>query len=136
MKTWLARTIVLTSAIGLVSFFGVAGAADTPDIETVMKKVNSGKGLSKAISRDLQENPVKWDVASKKSKEISELVDCLAKNDPPKGDKKSWEKLAKEYAASAKALNTACEKKDKSAATTALGKMTRSCKACHDAHRG
>jgi cytochrome c556 len=136
MKTWVARTIVLTSAIGLVSFFGVAGAADTPDIETVMKKVNSGKGLSKAIAKDLQESRVNWDAVTKKSKEMLELVDCLAKNDPPKGDKKSWEKLAKEYATSAKTLNTACEKKDKSGATTALGKMGRSCKTCHDAHRG
>lgn len=136
MKTWMTRTIVLTSAIGLISLFGVADAADTPDIETIMKKVNSGRGLQKAVSKDLQENRIDWDAVTKKSKEMFELIDCMAKNDPPKGDKKSWEKLTKEYSANAKALNTACEKKDKSAANTAIGKLSRACKTCHDAHKG
>lgn len=136
MKTWVARTVVLASAIGFISFLGIADAADTPDIETVMKKVNSGRGLQKALSKDLQDNKINWDAATKKAKEMNELIDCLAKNDPPKGDKKSWEKLTKEYSANAKALSTACEKKDKSGATAAIGKMGRSCKACHDAHKG
>jgi hypothetical protein len=135
MKTWFARTAVMAAAFAFLAAFGAADAADNPDIETIMKKVNSGKGLHKALSKDLQESKVDWDSATKKSKEIHDLISDLGKNDPPKGDKKSWEKLTKEYAANAKALNEACEKKDKSAATSTQGKINRSCKTCHDAHK-
>jgi cytochrome c' len=136
MKSRLARFGAFAMAFAFVTTLAVAGAVDNPDIETIMKKVNGGKGLQKALGKDLQASTINWEDAGKKSKEIQELVDSLGKNEPPKGDKKSWEKLTKDYAANAKALNEACEKKDKSAAGAALGKMSRSCKSCHDAHKG
>src|SRR6478672_1035890 len=105
MKSRLARFGVLAMAFAFVTTLAVAGAVDNPDIETIMKKVNGGKGLQKALNKDLQASTVNWEEAGKKSKEIQELVDSLGKNEPPKGDKKSWEKLTKDYAANAKALN-------------------------------
>jgi hypothetical protein len=127
--------VVMAAVIGFVAVVG-ADAADTPDISTIMKKVNSGKGLQKALAKDLQAPTVNWADAAKKSKEIYELVSSLPKNEPPKGDKTSWEKHTKEYVANAKALNEACEKKDKNAATGAAMKMGRACMMCHNAHKG
>ena len=137
MKTWFARMAVLAVALGSFTVLGVQAADDsTPDIETVMKKVNSGKGLQKALVGDLKAANVDWDAATKKSKEMLTLISALGKNSPPKGDKASWEKHTKDYVANAKALNEACEKKNKSGAEAALGKMGKSCKACHDSHKG
>ena len=59
----------------------------------------------------------------------------LVKNDPPKGDKEGWEKLAKAYAASGKSLAEAAEKEDAAKAKAATKKLQTSCKACHDAHK-
>lgn len=138
MKTWFARMAVLAIALGSFTVLGVQAADDSaPDIETVMKKVNGGKsGLQKSLAGDLKASSVDWDSATKKSKEMFTLISALGKNSPPKGDKASWEKHCKEYTANAKALNEACEKKNKSGADAALGKLGRSCKSCHDAHKG
>ena len=136
MKMWFARTAAIAAAVTLLVVFG-AGAADNPDIETIMKKVNGKKGgLHPTLMTDLKAATIDWDAATKKAKEYCDLAGCLGKNDPPKGDKQSWEKLAKDYASNAKALNDACEKKDKAAATSALGKISGSCGSCHKAHRG
>jgi len=136
MKSWFVRAAVLAAAFASLAVYGIADAADNPDIETIMKKVNGGKGLHKSLAKDLQASPIDWDAAAKKSKEYNDLVSALGKNEPPKGEKKSWDKLTKEYAENAKALNEACEKKDKTAAVSTQGKISRSCKSCHDAHKG
>jgi len=136
MKMWFTRVAAMAAAFALLTVFS-AGAADNPDIETIMKKVNAKKGgLHAALMSDLKAGTVDWDAASKKSKEYYDLVSSLGKNDPPKGDKKSWEKLTKDYTDNAKTLADACEKKDKSGATGALGKISNSCMTCHRAHRG
>lgn len=137
MKTWFARMAVVAVALGSFTVLGVQAADDSaPDIETVMKKVNGKGGLQKAITGDLKSGTVDWDATTKKSKEILTLISALGKNSPPKGDKASWEKHTKDYTANAKALNEACEKKNKPGAEAALGKLGRSCKGCHDAHKG
>jgi cytochrome c556 len=136
MKSRLARFGVLAMAFAFVTTLAVAGAVDNPDIETIMKKVNGKTGLHKAIATDLKAANIDWDAEQKKSKEYYELISSLGKNDPPKGDKKSWEKLTKSYADNAKSLNDACEKKDKSGVNSALNKIQGSCMACHKAHRG
>ena len=136
MKSRLARFGVLAMAFAFVTTLAVAGAVDNPDIETIMKKVNGKNGLHKAIATDLKAANIDWDAEQKKSKEYYDLASSLGKNDPPKGDKKSWEKLTKSYADNAKSLNESCEKKDKPGANTALNKIQGSCMACHKAHRG
>ncbi len=136
MKSWMTRLAGMALTLTALTVYGVADAASMPDIETIMKKVNSGKGLFKALDKDLKAPNVDWDACAKKSQEILDLVSALGKNEPPKGDKKSWEKMTKDYTANAKALKEACDKKDKSAAMNAARKMGGSCKACHDAHKG
>ena len=60
---------------------------------------------------------------------------ALPKNDPPRGDKEAYEKLAEAYASAGKALETAAEKEDLSGSRTAFRKISASCKACHKSHR-
>ena len=65
----------------------------------------------------------------------AELGSALPKNDPPKGDKESWKKLAEAYSSQCKALNEAAEKKDLVGAKHAFGKHRTACMSCHRAHR-
>lgn len=60
----------------------------------------------------------------------------LGKNEPPKGDKESWEKLTKSYLDTAKQLDKAAQAKEKSKAVVAHTKLTKMCMACHKAHKG
>ena len=138
MKKWLLGSTAL--ALGLLALLadGPAGAADatTPTIDAIMKKVNGKNGLHrKGLPDALKATPVDWANVQKQTKEYADLAGALGKNDPPKGDKASWEKLTKSYADSAKELFTAAEKKDKDTITSVQGKIGRTCMNCHKAHR-
>ena len=113
-------------------------AADekVPTIEDIMQAVNKKKGgLHTDVGDALKMGAVDWDSVKTKTKQYAAMADFLGKNDPPKGSKGSWEKLTKMYAEDAKALNTAAEKKDKSAAMSAHRKLQGECMGCHKAHR-
>jgi cytochrome c556 len=125
---------------GGLLFAVVAGAiaADDkhPSIDEIMKKVNNAKtGLHKKVGEGLKSAAPNWDEMQKQMKDYTKLCSSLCKNDPPKGDKASWEKLCKAYAEEAKKLQEAVDKKDKDAANKAHKALSKSCKACHDAHR-
>jgi cytochrome c556 len=137
MKKWLlGMTAVALGALGVLSDGGVvAGDATTPTCSEIMKKVNGKGGLHKALPTALKANPVDWAGVQKQTKEYSELAANLGKNDPPKGEKASWQKLTKTYADGAKNLHTAVEKKDKDAALMAHGAIGKMCMNCHRTHR-
>src|SRR4051794_19111921 len=82
----------------LAGFVGVAIAADDPNISEVMKKVNSKKGLMPKVNEGLKADKQDWDALKTQSHDMKKLIDALAKNEPPKGSKESWEKLTKKYA--------------------------------------
>ncbi len=70
------------------------------------------------------------------SQEIVRLTAGLAKHTPPKGDKASFEKQAKAFAAAAAALDQTVAKRDKGTAFAAWKQMEeQTCKTCHQAHR-
>ena len=132
MKTWLlglaAAGLMLTNL----------GAADdkVPSVDEIMKAVNKKKGgLHADVADLLKAGSVDWTTVQDKTKKYSAMADFLGKNDPPQGDKKSWEKLTKAYAAEAKALYDAAGKKDKSGCNSAMGKLQKSCMGCHKVHR-
>ena len=105
-------------------------------VKEIMGKLNKGpKAMTLAIKRALQAPSPSWDEIQKETQEYANLVKALGQAEPPTGDKSSWEKLTSEYVASATALDQAVQKKDKSAALAAHGKITRSCLNCHKAHR-
>jgi hypothetical protein len=115
---------------------GATAAVGVPTIHDIMEQVNRRKsGLHSEVGEALQAESIDWAGVEPKTKNYAALVDFLGKNDPPKGDKASWESLSKSYAADAQALYAAAEKKDKDAALSAHQKLSDSCMGCHRAHR-
>jgi cytochrome c556 len=128
----------LTAALGLLAVVTVAAATDdkTPDISTIMTKVNKGSTcIHRKVKGQLDAATVNWKDAATLVKEYKTLAEALGKNDVPKGDKASWTKLTKEYSDNVTKLADAVDKKDKSAALKAHGAISKSCKACHDEHK-
>ncbi len=126
--------------IGVLVVFGLtaglAGAGKLMTVKQIMGKLNKGpNALTPSLKRSLQKDQPDWTQIQEQSKEYATLSTELTKTTPPRGDKASWEKLTKEYAAAAKSLEVASAKRDKGAALAAHGKLTKACSACHKAHR-
>ena len=83
----------------------------------------------------LKGNSPDWESVQKEAKLFKKYGDALPKNDPPRGKKEAYEKLAKAYAASAKSLEEAAEKENLKGARDALKKIQGSCTACHKSHK-
>lgn len=109
-------------------------AEDFASVHDIMKKGHGGKkSLLNQIKAGAKEE--KWDDIAKPAKDLKKFGEELGKNKPEKGDDDSWKKLTKEYAGNMTAIADGVEKKDQKATTEALGKMNKSCKACHDSHK-
>lgn len=131
---------VLVSAGLMAAMVQVSLRADeqkTPSIKQVMRKLHGGQNSElRQVRKDLMANPPEWDKVKKLTKDFVILGASLAKNEPPRGEKDSWTKLANEYFENAKAMDDAAQKEDKDAALAAQKKLATSCKSCHDLHRG
>jgi len=122
--------------VALVAMLGVAGVIGAASIDEIMTKGHKAKtGLRAQIKSGAEMANPNWADIQKKSKEFVDLASGLVKNDPPKGDKASWEKLCKEYVDLVKAIDEAAAKKDAKALAAADKKLGASCKGCHDAHQ-
>lgn len=136
IQRWWIVAAAVAGVLVMGNYVEQAFAADTPTIETIMQKVNKRKsGLHDEVNQALKAGKIDWDGIQSKTKEYASLAESLGKNDPPMGGKASWEKLTKEYAANAKALNDAAQKKDKAAAQKAWNTIQNSCMSCHRVHR-
>lgn len=136
----MTRTLLHSLSLGLLltlqpRFVGGQGEK-LPDIKEIMGKLNKPTGVYYSLSRELKEDEPMWDEAKQQSKLLAQLAAALPRNAPPKGDKASWDALAKTYTDNARAVNLAVQKMDKAAAQTALRKMGGdACMICHKAHR-
>jgi cytochrome c556 len=130
MTGWLLAAAVAVWA--LTSAVTVAEEADV-SIKDVMAKANKPGGLVSKIGKSLKGGD--WDAVTADAKELVPLAEALAKNEPPKGDKASWEKLCGAYTENAKKLLAAAEKKDAKAAMAAQGALAKSCGGCHKTHK-
>jgi hypothetical protein len=127
--------------IGMVATYGVAMSANADkvnvnadaDISDVMKKSFKDKdAYNKTIPAAVKGE--KWEDAAKLAKEWNELAMALAKNKPPKGEAKSWEKLCGGFVDNTKTILEGAEKKDAKVVTKAIGSFN--CMACHKNHKG
>ena len=130
------RVVVLVVA-GLVS--GPAGASsddETPSIKKVMSKLHKGKN---APLKQAQGSPerrfARLGGGSERGQALRDLRRALPKNDPPRGEKESYEKLAKAYASAAKSLEESAEKEDLKGSRDAFKKISTSCMPCHKSHK-
>ena len=129
-------SLMVAGLLGVVFFLNASTAEDkkTPSIKDVMKKSAGKTGLCAKCAAATKAE--KWDDAQASAKELAELGEALAKNPCPGGDADSWKKLSKKYAEQTAAIKEAADKKDGKALSTAIGAFTKSCKECHDAHKG
>jgi len=108
-----------------------------PSIKAIMTKAHKGgDSLLATVGKDLKAADPDWEDVQKKTKELVKLGTSLGKNEPPKGEKASWEKLTKSYLDTAKQLDKGAQAKEKSKAVAAHTKLTKMCAACHKAHKG
>ena len=116
---------------------GVQSDEKAPSIKKIMGVLHKGaKGHLNKVKAALKGESPDWAEVLKDAKAIAKNGAYLEKNDPPKGSKADWEKLAKAYASSGKSLEVAAEKEDLTKARAATKKLSTSCKACHDSHKG
>ena len=137
MKSWIvALAVAVMIPVGAVAF----GAFDdaTYDNETVMKSLfqkKSGK-FSVVLKKQVDASPTNWEELQKTTEEIAKYGKALGKNEPEKGSKDSFKKLADKLADNTKALDEAADAKDLAKVKASQKAIGGSCKACHDAHRG
>jgi cytochrome c556 len=126
--------LVASALIVLVGFD--KSEAKLPTVKEIMQKLHGGRdGLRTKLSKDLRAEKPDWKVIQKDTQEIVKFAEALGKNEPPQGERQSWDKLTGQYVASAKAMDAAAEKQDPAAIKTAYAKMGSSCTNCHNAHR-
>ena len=137
-RRWCGAALALM-LMGLAALWTPLSAEDDeePSIKAIMTKAHKGgNSLLAMLGKDLKAADPNWDDIHKKTKELVKLGTSLGKNVPPKGDKESWEKLTKSYLDTAKQLDAAVAAKENSKAVTAHSKLTKTCMACHKAHKG
>jgi hypothetical protein len=132
----------VTSAIALAGLviFAIRSSgqpAATPTVKEIMGKAHKGpNSILSTVGKDLRDiDGPDWDEIKRSARELVSLGSALGKNDPPKGDKASWQKLTKAYTEDAQSLLSAAAKKNKSAAESAHKRLQSSCTSCHKAHR-
>ena len=134
MKKFAIGMAAVVAGIGWLT--SQAGAQGVPAIKDIMAKLNKGPtSLCPTLGKQLKENAPNWDTIQKETKEFVGLAESLGKNEPPKGDKTNWATLTRDYAANARSLDTAAQKKDSPGAIAAHGKLAGACATCHKAHR-
>ena len=108
-----------------------------PPVKKIMDVLHKGakSHLSKAKTALKGDSPDWARSRWKMHKRLRSTGRIWPKNDPERGDKADWEKLAKAYASTAKTLKAAAEKEKLAKARAATKKLSSSCKACHDAHK-
>jgi cytochrome c556 len=126
----------LVTLSGLASQFARSDDEKTPTIKEVMQKLHKGPNAALAkLKKDLASDSLDWKDIQAKTKEFETYGAALPKNDPPKGEKENWKKLADSYFETAKKLNAAAKKEEKDGVQTAFAKISNACAACHKAHR-
>ena len=132
---WVLPVALLLGAAGLSGCVPKDKDA-APTIGETMRKLNGGSSsMTRNLELDLKEDDPDWEAIQESTAEYAKLVAGLQKATPRKGDKASWEKLTKDYADKAQALDAAARKKDRKTASDVVARIKSSCAACHRAHR-
>ncbi|WP_422929727.1 cytochrome c [Singulisphaera sp. PoT] len=126
-------TIAILMASGMV----VAEDEKTATIKEVMQKLHKGSNSPLAkLKTAFKSDAPDWKSVQDVTKDFVILGAAMAKNDPPKGEKAEFKKLADAYYDASKAMDDAAKKEDKEEASKAFTKVSTSCMACHKAHKG
>jgi hypothetical protein len=112
------------------------GWKSSPEIKQIMKKLGMGpRALTGAIGTALKADTPAWDAIQAQTKDYAQSAAELAKYEPTKGSKESWEKQVAAFSSAAADLDKAAQAKDKDAALAAHKALNTSCMNCHREHR-
>jgi len=110
-----------------------AGKKESPKLVTIKHVMAAQNQLGKAVPLAIKAG--EWDLVTKQATDWLHASEVLAGNEPPKGTKESWKELTEKYTAETKKLLAAAEKKDAEAATASTTALSKTCGACHGAHK-
>jgi hypothetical protein len=133
------RLVCAASTLAVLALIVGAGGAQSeqPTIKDIMGKLHKGPNSPKAkLDNALKSDSPDWKLVQSLSKQLVTLGALLEKNEPPRGERAAYEKLAKVYAANAKDLDKAAKAEDTAKTRAAFKKISVSCKDCHKAHKG
>jgi hypothetical protein len=136
MQRGMLALVLVCLVLGLVS--AIAQESKPPSIKEVMKKINNkDAALCPRLGRALKAEQPSWDEVQREARQLALSADALALNDPPRGDKASWQQLTKAYIAAAHELDQASQRQDRAAALAAHAKLANpaTCNGCHKVHR-
>jgi cytochrome c556 len=128
------------SVLSLMVLMAAASETSEPDAPKTPKEVMGAlfkgpKSAMATLKTALKSESPDWESVQKTTKSFAKVAADLPKSDPPKGDKASFQELAKLLAKRGDALEAAAAKKDLEATKGELGKIGSSCMTCHKAHR-
>ena len=127
---------VLVLAILVSGPVGASSDDETPTIKKVMVTLHKGKTAPlNTVKAALKGDSPEWTAIQKQAKVFAKFGAALPKNDPPRGEKGSYEVLAKAYASAAKSMEESAEKEDLPGSRDAFRKISTSCMPCHKSHR-
>ena len=132
------RLAVLLGMVVTLGLGGLAGAYDDPPtIKKVMAQLHKGqKSALSSVKAEIKSASPDWKTIKDTSKTIVTLSESITDLEPPKGDKAGYGKLSKAYATLAHELSDSAEAEDSTKTAAAAKKLSSTCKACHDAHKG
>ena len=133
MKRWLC----MAGGLALLAAVVPADAqGDKMTVKEIMGRVNKGPtSLFPTVRKGLSADAPDWAELQKQAKELAGLAEALARKDPPRGEKETWAKFTKAYAADVKELADAAQKQDKDGMIGVHARITKACSGCHAAHR-
>ena len=94
------------------------------------------QALRSSLEANLKADAPAWDAIQTGTAELVKLSGDVAKANPPKGSKESWNKLTGGLITTAKDLDKAARAKDLAGVRTADESIGEMCNACHEQHKG
>jgi hypothetical protein len=135
-KGWTYLAMGLAVTLMLAVFTASAKPEKDSTLKDTMSRLHKGdNAIRPTIDKGLQEDDPDWPAIQKLTKEYLQGAETAAKTKPPVGDKESWDKLMKQFVATAKQLDDAAKAKDKKNAQAAHEKLVQGCANCHKMHR-
>jgi hypothetical protein len=113
------------------------GEASKPPLKSFMiRGFRNDRSLLGSIGKQLARDDVPWQEVASQAAELRELIKEMSTLQPLGGSAESWQQHTYQVEQITEELEHAARKQDRDTARSLEKKLTMSCKACHDAHRG
>ncbi len=119
--TCIVSMLSVLALLGLTNRFARSDDEKTATIKEVMQKLHKGPNAALAkLKKDLAADSLDWKDIQAKAKLFETYGAALAENEPPKGEKDHWKRLADSYDEHAKKLYHSAKHEDKDGVQAAV----------------